>query len=204
MLALCQYFLCFAIFSFIGWAWESVYYTIQQGEWVNSGFLSTCFCPIYGLGSLIALWALGRIENSFLLFFAAMIIMTVFEYIISWGLEKLFHQRWWDYTNWPLNINGRVCIISGMAFGIMVVLLIKIIAPFTLGVLGSISPLTVEISALIIAAIMLADTIVTIVYMDTSKLWYVDKQSEIFEKISESRFANIVKKAKAEDTNKNE
>ena len=105
MMSFCQYFLCFAVFSFIGWAYETVYYSIQQRKFVNSGFLSTCFCPIYGMGAMLDLILLGWIENPLILFFAGMVVTCSLEYFVSWLLETLFHKRWWDYTGWPGNIN---------------------------------------------------------------------------------------------------
>ncbi len=191
---ICKYFLCFAVFSFIGWAYESVYYTIQQKRLVNSGFLSTCFCPIYGIGSLLDLMLLGWIENSAVLFIAGMILTGALEYFVSWFLEKMFHHRWWDYTNWPLNINGRICILGAIAFGIMTVALIKYIAPFTMGVIDMMTPAAMHTTAIVIALIMIADTIYTVKYMDTSKLWYVEKQSEIFEHSEEGRCGSVVRK----------
>lgn len=194
-LLICRYFLCFAIFSFIGWVYESIYYTIQQKKVVSSGFLSTCFCPIYGIGALLDLMLLGWIENPYILFLAGMIVTGVFEYFVSWLMETLFHQRWWDYTGWPLNINGRVCIIGGIAFGLFTVALIKFIAPFTLGLVDSMSEIAIVVMAVIVALVMLIDTILSVKYMDTSKLWYVDKQTEFIEDIDEKCGA-FVKKIK--------
>ena len=138
-MSFCQYFLCFAVFSFIGWAYETVYYSIQQRKFVNSGFLSTCFCPIYGMGAMLDLILLGWIENPLILFFAGMVVTCSLEYFVSWLLETLFHKRWWDYTGWPGNINGRVCLIGGIAFGTFTVALIKLIAPVTIDMIDSVS-----------------------------------------------------------------
>lgn len=193
---LCRYFLCFAVFSFIGWVWECVYYTIQQKRLVNSGFLSTCFCPIYGIGALLDLIILGRIKNPVWLFIAGMVVTGTLEYFVSWFFEKLFHQRWWDYTNWPLNINGRICILSILAFGVFTVALIKYIAPFTMGMIDMFDPFVIQVSAVIIAIVMIADTIMSIKYMDVEKLWYVDKQSEFFENLAQSRCGSVVRKIK--------
>lgn len=193
---ICRYFLCFAVYSFIGWAYESVYYTIQQRRWVNSGFLSTCFCPIYGIGALLDLMLLGWIENTAVLFIAGMLVTGVLEYFVSWLLEKMFHQRWWDYTNWPLNINGRICIFGALAFGVLTVALVKYIEPFTMDLINGMNPLAMQIAAAVIVIVMIADTIISVRYMDTSKLWYVDKQSEIFENFSEGRCGNVVRKIK--------
>ncbi len=193
---MCRYFLCFAVFSFIGWAYESLYYTIQQKKWINSGFLNTCFCPIYGIGAMLDLMLLGWIENTYALFFAGMFITAVLEYFVSWLLETLFHQRWWDYTNWPLNIRGRVCLIGGMAFGVLTVLLIRFIAPFTFGLIDNLGVIPLQIVTVVIACIMLADTVMSAKSIDSSKLWYVDKQSEIFAGFLESSHSELVKRIK--------
>lgn len=179
-MGVCQCFLCFAVFSFIGWAYESIYYSIQQKKLINSGFLSTCFCPIYGIGALLVWGVLGRIENIFALFFAGMFLTGALEYTVSVMLEKLFHKRWWDYTNWPANINGRVCLFGGMAFGILSVVLVKFIAPVTIGMIDSLSIPAMHALTAIAAFVMISDTVITIKNMDSSRLWYVEKQSEIF------------------------
>ena len=126
-----RYFLCFALYSFVGWAYESVFYTIQQRRLVNSGFLNGCWCPIYGIGAFLISGLLGGIESPVKLFLAGMILTCSLEYAVSWVLEKMFGKRWWDYTGWPLNINGRVCLIGGLAFGTFTVLYVKYISPFT-------------------------------------------------------------------------
>ena len=179
-----KYFLCFAFFSFVGWVWECVYYTIQQHRRVNSGFLTTCFCPIYGIGGLLGLVLLGRVQNTVVLFFAGMI------YFVGWLLEKLFHQRWWDYTGWPLNINGRICIISVLAFGLATVALVKYIGPATISFIDSLDPMLVQVSSMLIALVMLIDTVYSVKHMNTEKLWFVDKQEEF---IANNRIMNRIR-----------
>ncbi len=193
---ICRYFLCFAIFSFIGWTYESVYYTLQQRRLVNSGFLSTCFCPIYGIGAMLDLILLGWIKNPVILFFSGMIVTGALEYFVSWLLETLFHQRWWDYTGWPLNINGRVCVFGAVVFGIMTVALVKVIEPFTMGLIDKLSILSINVLTAITAFVMIADTIKSVRFMDTAKLWYVEKQTEIFENFAGGRCEHVVKKIK--------
>ncbi len=102
------------------------------------------------------------------------------EYFVSWLLEELFHQRWWDYTNWPLNINGRVCIFGAIAFGILTVALVKGIAPVTMGIVSSLSAVPLYMLTAVTAFIMLIDTIISVKNIDSEKLWYVEKQSELF------------------------
>lgn len=191
---ICRYFLCFALFSFIGWAYESVYYTIQQRKIVNSGFLSTCFCPIYGIGALLILIVLGEIENTVALFFAGMALTGTLEYFVGWLLETLFHRRWWDYTGWPLNINGRICALSIAVFGIMAVLLVKVIAPFTFGIIGRLGVIETHVLTAVIAFVMIADAIKSAKNTDNAKLWYVEKQAHIFETIENNQVVRRIKR----------
>lgn len=179
----CRWFLCFVIFSCIGWFYESVYYTIQQRRPVNSGFLNGCICPIYGIGGLTVLIFLGDIENPIVLFLSGMVLTCALEYFVSWLLERLFHKRWWDYTGWPFNINGRVCIIGAVVFGIMAVAEVKFIAPTVFGMLKNLPDLYAKASAVLIALIILFDILVTVKNSDkfTGKLWYVREQAKIFE-----------------------
>ena len=190
---ICRYFLCFAVFSFIGWAYETVYYTIQQRKIVNSGFLSTCFCPIYGIGALLDLLLLGRIENIFVLFVAGMMVTGTLEYFVSCLLESLFGRRWWDYTGWPLNINGRICILSVTMFGLGTVALIKFIAPFTFGMIDGMDTVAVAVISAVIAFVLLADAVKSVKNMDTDKLWYVGKQAEVFEEFEHSAVVEKIK-----------
>lgn len=181
------YFLCFALYSFVGWAYETIYYTIQQRRLVNSGFLNGCWCPIYGVGAFLISGLLGGISNPVELFFAGMILTCTLEYIVSWILEKMFDKRWWDYTGWPLNINGRVCLIGGVAFGTFSVLFIKYIEPFTTQLMMSLNQRTVTMLTALILAAMAFDLFLTLRNMDKSdeKLWYVHEQERFFEEFVE-------------------
>lgn len=183
-MVMCRYFLCFIIYSFVGWAYECVFYSVQNRKFVNSGFLNGCLCPIYGIGALLILIFLGHIENPITLFFTGMLVTGVLEYFTSWFLEEMFHERWWDYTNWAFNINGRVCLLGALAFGTMTVLLVKAINPFTQDIINRL-PLNVVYGLTILAAgAVLTDTIITVKHIDlaSKKLWFVRKQSEFAER----------------------
>ena len=111
-------------------------------------------------------------------------------------METLFHKRWWDYTGWPGNINGRVCLIGGIAFGTFTVALIKLIAPVTIDMIGSVSLPALHIMTCVIAFVMIADTVKTVKCMDSSKLWYVEKQAEFMDELRNGRCVGLVKKIK--------
>ena len=99
------------IYSFLGWVLESVSKTISQRKWVNSGFLKGPLCPIYGFGAIIMVLCLSFLkENIVILFIAAFIVLSVWEYIVGFFLEKVFKTKYWDYSNIKFNIHGRVCL----------------------------------------------------------------------------------------------
>lgn len=181
------YFLCFALYSFVGWAYESIFYTIQQKRFVNSGFLNGFWCPIYGVGAFLISGFLGGIENTLHLFLSGMVLTCALEYAVSWILEKRFEKRWWDYTGWTLNINGRVCLIGGLAFGTFTVLFVKYISPFTTELMLSLNSRTVTMLAVLTAVAMVFDLFLTLKDMDKidEKLWYVQEQEKFFENVKE-------------------
>ena len=181
---MCRYFLCFIFYSFIGWAYECIFYSVQNRKFVNSGFLNGCLCPIYGIGALLILIFLGNIKNPVTLFFTGMLVTGILEYFTSWFLEEIFHERWWDYTGWAFNINGRVCLLGALAFGTMTVLLVKAINPFTLNIINRL-PLNMLYGMTFLAAMaVLTDTVITVRHIDLApkKLWFVRRQSEFAER----------------------
>jgi uncharacterized membrane protein len=90
---------------------------IQERRFINRGFLIGPYCPIYGVGGLVFLCAGIFIENPFMLFLLGGTIACILEYFTSYIMEKLFKARWWDYSDWPLNLNGRICLYGFLAFG---------------------------------------------------------------------------------------
>lgn len=86
--------------------------------------------PIYGFGILMVLYFLRPFHNNLLLLYIfAAVLVTILEYVTSYGLEKLFHASWWDYHDVPLNINGRVAIPVSLFWGIGCVLIVKVVHP---------------------------------------------------------------------------
>ncbi|NMM93571.1 putative ABC transporter permease [Bifidobacterium oedipodis] len=117
LIALERLFLWFLLYSFIGWVYESILVSVQERRFVNRGFLNGPLCPIYGTGASLAIVLLGHMTNPVLIFLISMIGATLLEYVTSWGMERLFHARWWDYSNFHFNINGRVCLLGAVVFG---------------------------------------------------------------------------------------
>jgi len=157
-MTLSEVFLCFLIYSFIGWLWEDILSIVKDHKFVNRGFLNGPYCPIYGVGGLIFLYAGQFIADPFILFLIGGSIACVIEYITSYTMEKLFKARWWDYSNWPLNLNGRICLYGFLAFGAASVA-IRYIHPYTLDFVRGIPHNYVW--AIILAVIFALDIITT-------------------------------------------
>ena len=115
--------LYFFICGCLGWILECIYAYTVLGKLVNRGFLYGPICPIYGYGAVCMILISDAIQTkkvSFIGKFAIYAtIFTLLEYVTSFVLEIIFHQRWWDYSNELLNINGRVCIMFSLMFGVM-------------------------------------------------------------------------------------
>ena len=113
------YFVC----AFIGWILEMIYGYMVFGHFVDRGFLYGPMCPIYGYGAVAMILIIDAIQsknvNTAGKFVIITVVFTLLEYLASLVLELIFHQRWWDYTNEILNINGRVCLIFSLMFGII-------------------------------------------------------------------------------------
>lgn len=157
-----QIFLLFVFYSMIGWLWEVSLYLIDDHKFVNRGFLNGPYCPVYGFGALLILFTLGDIREPITLFFLSAIFTCSLEYLTSWGMEKIFHARWWDYSERPLNINGRVCMIGAVAFGSLSVLMLKIIHPAVTTWMNRFSESQLQATATAIFALMAVDLIYTI------------------------------------------
>ena len=159
-----QLFLLFLFYSFVGWCCEEVYVSSLQKKFVYRGMLYGPICPIYGFGALAILYLLYPWRQTYgRLFFASLIITSILEYITSWVLEKLFHAKWWDYSTKFCNLNGRVCLLNSVLFGILGVLFEHFLHPaaFKLISLPVLLPYEKYI-AIILAVILAVDIAFTI------------------------------------------
>ena len=127
-------FLCFFfVYAFLGWCTEVSYAALVTGRFVNRGFLNGPWCPVYGFGVVIVLAALEPLKNDLpLLFLGSVVLTSALEWATGFVLEKIFHQRWWDYTNEPFNLGGYICLRFSLAWGLACLLVMEIIHPSVL------------------------------------------------------------------------
>lgn len=131
----CALFLLFIAYSTIGWCGEMLYCSVPKGRLCEKrGFLNGFLCPIYGCGALLVLYALhGGFQNPLLTFLGGLVLTSSLEYFTSWLMEKLFHMRWWDYSHYKYQINGRVCLLNSICFALACVALCHLLHPWLWG-----------------------------------------------------------------------
>lgn len=153
----------FYIYSFLGWCVEVAFVAVTSGRVVNRGFLNGPVCPIYGFGMIGILAALTPLKDSALVLFAGgAIICSALELFTGWILDKIFHMRWWDYSDQPFNIGGYICLGFSIMWGIGSMIMVAMIHPVIIGAVIKIPLLVIDIVLVIVTIGFIVDLIVTI------------------------------------------
>lgn len=150
-------FLIFMTYAFGGWAMEVIISLLQRRKLVNRDFLVGPICPIYGVGALLLSLVVSSDESPLVIFCVAVVGSAILEYSVSYIMEKLFRVRWWDYTDRPFNLNGRICAESVLAFGVIGVLILKIINPALLALYSSMPQFLMFLLAAVLVAWLIFD-----------------------------------------------
>ncbi len=174
-----QMFLIFCFWSFIGWGIEVVYMTIETGEFQNRGFLNMPFCPIYGFGVLAVVTFTRPIAGSpLLLFVLSAVVCTALELLVGIGLEKIFHNIWWDYSHERFNYKGYICLKVTLLWGMGCLIVVKIVHPIVEKIINAI-PFKVGIGFIITMSLLLIIDIISSVSDVENLNKYLRKIDEI-------------------------
>ena len=116
----------FIIYSIVGYIIETIFGIITKGVWESrQSFLYGPFCAIYGVGAVIMIIFLHGYSKKYTrLFLGGFIVGSIVEYLVSWIGEMILGVKWWDYSNMPLNINGRICVYFSIFWGFLALYLI--------------------------------------------------------------------------------
>ena len=157
-------FYFFFIIAFIGWIYESCFVSVKNHKLTNRGFLNGPIIPIYGAGGTAIMLATNPFkEDLVLVFLSGMIVASVLEFVTSWLMEKLFHAKWWDYSDWKPNLQGRICLWASLFWGVLSVTMQLFIKPALDKLIGRIPLKEGSIAAYIIFTVFAADTVYTII-----------------------------------------
>ncbi|MDE6685706.1 MAG: putative ABC transporter permease [Lachnospiraceae bacterium] len=153
-------------YSFIGWFYESTIFSlVEQGKLMNRGCFIGPYLPIYSVVAVLNLYLLDGVDSPFKIVLISALTCCAVEYITSWALEKVFHARYWDYSYFPLNINGRISVVSGAFFGIAILFLIKVLHPFTIVLMNKIPERIRVVLGIFFWVLFLVDAILTVIGM---------------------------------------
>ncbi len=121
----------FVVYSVAGFIIETIFGLLTKGVLESrKSFLYGPFCSIYGLGAVLMILPLQKYKkNNYTLFFAGFFIGSIIEYMVSLVGELIFHIKWWDYSDQMFNINGRICVLFSLFWGLLAIYLMLDINP---------------------------------------------------------------------------
>ncbi len=156
--------LYFAIGALLGHIAENIFLIFKEKRFRKSGFLYGIFSPLYGFG-ILAIYFYNLYLSNFPVyvnFIAFFLIPSIIEYMASLFLEKAFHLRLWDYSNYKLNINGRVCLWISSIWFIATFFIVYIGQPFIFKILNNFSPNLIKTLAILFSVYFLIDVIFSV------------------------------------------
>lgn len=159
-----QMVIIFALISFGGWVYETIYCSVVEGEFTKRGFLFGPTCPIYGIGALAVWLVLGQISNPIIVFIIGAVLATVIEYSTGLFLERRFKKKWWDYSMFKFNLHGRICPQASAVFGAFSVTSVFVLVPTMLNILMIFSKHTVSVVAFIVVTLYFLDTVASLLW----------------------------------------
>ena len=184
-----QIFWYMVIFSIIGIIVETIYCYVTTGVLESrKGLIWGPFCPVYGVSAAILIIALNKYQdkNIFKLFIYGIIVGSITEYMLSFMLEAIYSTRFWDYSYLKLHINGRICLQYSVYWGILTIIIIKIIKPFIDKVIYKIPTKIRNISEIILLIFFIVNCIFTVWGIQTYQ------NRVIYNKINNSESKNII------------
>lgn len=148
----------FFAFSAVGWLWEVALHLVLEGELVNRGTMLGPWLPIYGAGGVLAVLLLRRFADRPVLTFAlGTALCTAVEYGTGKYLLAVYGQRWWDYSQYPLNIDGLISPLTSLLFGLGCCAAVYTAAPLLLRAFHRVSHARLRTVCVLLMALFVLD-----------------------------------------------
>lgn len=187
-------YLYFFIYAFLGWCVEVIFAALKEGRFINRGFLNGPLCPIYGFGVVTVVNFLKPVQdNLFLLFIGSVFITSAIELITGFVLEKIFHQKWWDYSEVPFNIGGYICPLFSLMWGIACLVVVDQIHPMIVDLVDFIPETASIIILIILTSVLVIDLVATVktIFKLNKKLEIIEELSAMIRKTSDELGENL-------------
>ena len=180
--------LLFFTYSLLGWCIEVTLKYFEFHRFINRGFFTGPILPIYGSGAALITLIVGglsRFESGWGTTFAlSFVICGTLEYLTSYFMEKRFHARWWDYSQKPMNLHGRVWIGNLVLFGLGGTAVVHLVNPLLIRALDALALSAREIAAGVLLAVFAADFVLTHFVMKLVKTGIESSEADSTEEIS--------------------
>jgi uncharacterized membrane protein len=159
---LLHFFWYFAIYSLIGFLFESTYLLIKNKKFTETGFLKGPFCPLYGSCAVVMIFLLLPLQQNIIYFYLlAVLITSILEYITATILELIFHIKFWDYSDFKINLQGRIALPVSLTWGLLSVVFIKFVHPLIVPLIQHLSFQTLFFGTVVFSIYLIIDTIYT-------------------------------------------
>lgn len=195
MLHISTIFLLFMIYSILGWLFETIYCSLTHLSWDNRGMLNGPYCPIYGVGAILAAILCQNMTSPWHIFLTCAVGASILEYFTSFVTEKLFHAVWWDYSYLPFNLNGRICLSVALGFGFAGIVVVRFLHPVVFRFVNSLPFSVHEFLALFLMCIFSADIALTLDALTSLNQKLAALEDSINESISE-RYNAVISRTK--------
>lgn len=152
----------FFVYSFLGWIFETIVAALKQKRFVNKGLVNLPFCVIYGEAAVF-ITIFGKELQGIWLYLGSVILISVFKWVAGHLIEKMYHEKWWDYSDRRWNIEGYVSLIDSALLGILAVIMMKWGNVLLVKVFGIIPQMIGKIVIWALLVLLLIDVAVTLV-----------------------------------------
>jgi uncharacterized membrane protein len=161
------------IYSILGWCLEVGFAWLTTKQLVNRGFLNGPYCPIYGIGAVLMINLLTPITNFIERFIVSIIVLSILEFITGYLLERLFNEKWWDYSDRKFNLGGYICLEFAVLWGAGMMVVMLVIHPLVETLINTL-PVVFNWSSLIfVLVIVMLDLLLTIRTLVDLNQWIV-------------------------------
>lgn len=130
----------FTVYSCIGWWLENIYNFFTTGIFLKPNFFSGPFKPMYGFAPILLVTFIRPTTNWIVIILLCFFIPTLVEYASGYLLQKLFHHKWWDYSDMPLQLQGHICLPFSLCWIVLSFICLKLVHPFIASIFVTVDP----------------------------------------------------------------
>lgn len=175
----------FLIYSFVGWILETIFAITKQRKIINRGLINGPFCTVYGFTGVLITVALKDLSGVWLFLFSA-IYASVIEWVAGKIIEKICHERWWNYENNKFNLGGYISLQTSVLWGALGFIAVTFTNSLLIDAYKLIPFMVVRIILIVVVVALAADMIFSllILYYNGRGIEKVKSANNNFTKLS--------------------